>query len=59
MKIKSNLKISGRRRISDDDEFDKVIAWTLENKLGVNTVKTRENVFHRPHPKSTPASDIT
>ena len=31
-------------------EFGKVVAWALENTLGINMAKTEKIVFHRPHP---------
>ena len=33
-------------------EFDKVVAWASENKLGIIMAKTKEIVFHKPHPKN-------
>ena len=35
-----------------NDEFDKVVAWASENKLGINMAKTKEIVFHISHPKN-------
>ena len=29
-----------------NDEFDKIVAWASENKLGINMAKTKEIVFH-------------
>ena len=36
--------------VSAEDELSNIIAWSVVNKLALNLLKTKEIVFHRPHP---------
>lgn len=37
------------------DEFSNVLSWATANKMTVNMAKTKEIVFHRPHPSKPPS----
>ena len=36
--------------VSAENELSNIIAWSVVNKLALNLLKTKEIVFHRPHP---------
>ena len=46
------LLVLGKTDVQIKYEFEKVVAWALENKLRINIAKTKEIVFHRHHPKN-------
>ena len=48
----AKVLIPEKTDVQINDEFDKVVAWASENKLGINMATTKEIVFHRPHPKN-------
>ena len=47
----ASLLVSEMTDVQINYEFDKVVVWASANKLGINMAKTKEIVFHRPHPK--------
>lgn len=46
----TNLLVSERSDISMKDEFTNIQDWACRNKMVINLSKTKEIVFHRPHP---------
>ena len=46
----ASLLVREKTDVQINYEFDDVVAWASDNKLGINMAKTKENVFHRPHP---------
>ena len=51
--------MSSRRSISDNDAFDKVIAWALGTNSELIWQKPEKRYFIARTPQSTPAIDIT
>jgi len=35
---------------SAENELSNIIAWSVVNKLALNLLKTKQIIFHRPHP---------
>lgn len=38
--------------VSLEAEFENILKWSAENKMNLNILKTKEIVFHRPHPNN-------
>ena len=55
----ASLLVPEKTDVQINYEFDKVVAWASENKLSINMAKTKEIVFHRPHPKIYSRQNIT
>ena len=51
MQYKS-LLVSEETDVQINDEFGKVATLVSENKLGINMIKIKTIIFHRPHPKN-------
>ena len=46
----TNLLVPENCKVTLQDEFAHVQAWARQNKMTINFAKTKEIVFHRPHP---------
>jgi len=44
------LLVPAITHVSAENELSNIIAWSVVNKLALNLLKTKEIVFHRPHP---------
>ena len=45
----TNLLVAENTDVSLDDEFTHAKEWTVKNCVNINSHKTKELVFHRPH----------
>ena len=48
----ASLLVPEKTDVQINYEFDNVVAWASENKLRIKMAKTKEIVFHKPHPKN-------
>ena len=48
----ANLLVSETTDVQINYEFDKVVVWASESKLGINIAKTKKIIFHKLHPKN-------
>jgi len=44
------LYLAADTDVSAGDELSNIFVWSDVNKLALNLLKTKEIVFHRPHP---------
>jgi hypothetical protein len=47
----TNLIVPQHTDTTIEEEFEAIISWTQSNKMQLNVKKTKELVFHRPHPR--------
>ena len=48
----TNLLVPENSPVDLRDEFENIKQWSLDNKMALNFVKTKEIVFHRPSPRN-------
>ena len=48
----ASLLVTEKTDVQINYEFDNVVAWASESKVGIDVAKTKEIVFHRPRPKN-------
>ena len=47
----TNLLVFERSAVTIQQEFAHVQEWASRNKMLINLSKTKDQVFHQPHPK--------
>ena len=47
----TSLLVPEINTVSLEEEFDHLQVWAQTNKLGINMLKTKKIIFHRPNPR--------